>query len=248
MAGGGALATIGAALPVIGLVAGAISLFVPKIKELDKGIRVTADGLETSIEQFRKIEKSRLFGLIKSRSTNYRQASDAVADPIRDALGEMQGSAMEAARVFGFGAGIFEDFSASFKVSLKGLSEEEKLQKVNEELTKMGDKFASLVPNFENMNDLISAANQAVAETAALGGTRFESQLLAAARRRGEITTTRGGPGFAEGQSLIRLQQLTDLEGKVEENTRLNNRLTQKMVDIFEQWEEVGIPRGPVVS
>lgn len=248
MAGGGALATIGAALPAIGLVAGAISLFIPRVKELDRGIRVTADGLETSVEQFRKIEKSRLFGLIKSRSTNYKMASDAVADPIRDALGKIQGDVMEAARVMGTGASAFQDFSAKFKLSLKGMSEEERLEAVNKELAKMGDEFASLVPGFSDMNSLLQSANAALQETFGLGRTRFEAEMLVAARRRGEITTTAPGPGASRPEDLIRLQSLDNTIKASDEKAEENNRILLRLLRIWEGFEIDGVPRGPVVE
>lgn len=252
MAGGGMMATIGAALPVIGLAVAAFSLFVPKIKELDRGLRVTAEGMDTTVESFRKIEKSRLFGLIKSRSTNFERAGAATADPIQRAVGEMQGAVMEAGRVFGFGAGIFEDFSHRFKVSLKGLSEEEAQKKITDELQKMGDEFASIVPNFENMNDLLAAANQAIQETAALGSTRFEAQMLAAARRRGEITLARSQSGVNTADTLIRMQELEQRVAVAGEETKEASKksasLLKRLTDRFDDWNIDGIPRGPVIE
>jgi hypothetical protein len=242
---GGLAAAAGAlAVPLVG-VGLLIGAFTTKTKELDSGLRVAVSGLDATAETFRKIEKSRFFGLSKSRSTSFANDPD---NPVLGAVASIQDGVLQAARVMGVGSKAFEDFAFNFKVSLKGLTEEQKLQKINTELAKMGDQFASIVPNFSNMNDLLEAANRAVAETAAVGSTRFESQVLAAARRRGEITMDRSGPGFAEGQSLLRLQKLEEIDTKVEENTRQNNRLTQKMVDLLERWEEVGIPRGPVLT
>jgi hypothetical protein len=67
---------------------------------------------------------------------------------------------LDAAAAFGIGSDAFDNFSYEFKLSLKGLSEDQQMQKINEELAKMGDSFASLSGHFETMNELLEAANQ----------------------------------------------------------------------------------------
>lgn len=144
MAGGGFMATLGAALPVIGLVAGAISLFVGKTKELDRGLRVTIDGMDSLVEQFRRTETSRLFGLIKSRDTDYSRASAEVADPIIAMVGQIQTGVLGMSESLGIGAQAFEDFSTQVKVSTKGLSEEEAQKAIEEAFRGMADEMAEL--------------------------------------------------------------------------------------------------------
>lgn len=204
---GGFASAFGAALPVLGLLAGAVSLFVPKIKELDSGIRVTAEGTALAIEEYSKLETSRLFGLIKSVKTTYSALEDS---PVLDAVSSVQDGVLEAARVFGYGADIFDDFSHQFKVSLKGLSEDEALAAIQAELLAMGDSMAALVPNFADMTSLIDAANTAISETYALGSTRLEAELLAAARRRGEVTIDRAADGLNTPETLLRLNSVDE--------------------------------------
>ena len=157
----GGMGAIGAALPALGAVAVVIGLLSKKTKLLDSGLRTTIEGFDVAIETFKKTQSSRLFGLLKSRAkTGYEAASAEVADPLIEAIGNMQQSIIDAAGTLGIGAGAFDDFSYQFKLSLKGLTEEEQLQKINEEITKMGDSFASLTGIFDNMNDLLAVAQQ----------------------------------------------------------------------------------------
>lgn len=157
----GGMGAIGAALPALGAVAVVIGLLSKKTKLLDSGLRTTVEGFDVAIETFKKTQSSRLFGLLKgSKVTSYEAASAEVADPLIEAIGNMQQSIVEAAGTLGIGANAFDDFSYQFKLSLKGLTEEEQLQKINEEITKMGDSFASLTGHFETMNELLEAANQ----------------------------------------------------------------------------------------
>jgi len=159
--GTGFAATLGAAIPAIAAVAVVIGLFTKKTKLLDSGLRTTVEGFDVAIETFKKTQTSRLFGLLKgSKVTAYETASAEVADPLIEAIGNMQQSIVEAAGTLGIGANAFDDFSYQFKLSLKGLTEEEQLQKINEEIVKMGDSFASLTGHFETMNELLEAANQ----------------------------------------------------------------------------------------
>ena len=159
--GTGFAATLGAAIPAIAAVAVVIGLLSKKTKLLDSGLRTTVEGFDIAIETFKKTQSSRLFGLLKgSKVTAYESASAEVADPLIEAIGNMQQSIVDAAGTLGIGANAFDDFSYQFKLSLKGLTEEEQLQKINEEITKMGDSFASLTGHFETMNELLEAATQ----------------------------------------------------------------------------------------
>jgi len=155
------MASIGAAIPYIVAIAAVIGLLTKKTKLLDSGLRTTIEGFDVAIETFKLTQSSRLFGLLKgSKKLGYEAASAEVADPLIEAIGNMQQSIVDAAGTLGIGASAFDDFSYQFKLSLKGLTEEEQLQKINEEINKMGDSFASLTGHFETMNELLEAANQ----------------------------------------------------------------------------------------
>jgi hypothetical protein len=148
----------GAALPVIAAVAVAVALFRKKTKELDSGLNVTVKNMDALVTSFKTVQTSRFFGLSKKTSTSTGGVSSEVSDPIVAAVQQIQQSVLTAAEAFGFGADAFDNFSYEFKLSLKGLSEEQQMQKINEELAKMGDSFASLTGHFSSMNELLEAA------------------------------------------------------------------------------------------
>lgn len=175
---------VGAAIPFVGAALLTIGLFSTKTKELDNGLNVAIDGLDVTAETFKKIEKSRFFGLSKSRSTSMRDDPD---NPIIGAVNEVQGSIMDAARVLGVGASAFDDFSHKFKVSLKGLSEDEKIAAINAELGKMGDGFAQLVPGMESANQVLERAAQISAAVRGMISTpefrTLEDQIFAVSQQ-----------------------------------------------------------------
>ena len=150
----------GAALPVLAAVAFAVALFRKKTKELDSGLNVTVKNMDALITSFKTVETSRFFGLSKKTSTSTGEVSSEVSDPIVAAVVQIQQSVLDAAAAFDIGSDAFDNFSYQFKLSLKGLSEDQQMQKINEELTKMGDSFASLTGHFETMNELLAASQQ----------------------------------------------------------------------------------------
>jgi hypothetical protein len=150
----GFAAAAGAAIPFIGAAALAIGFFKTKTKQLDEGIRLTANGASVAVEQFEKIKRSRFFGLSRKTSTVSRTASADVANPLTSAIGGIQSSVMSMAKELGVGSDAFSRFSYSFKLSLKGLTEEQQMTKINEELIKMGDSFAALIPGVSSMAEL----------------------------------------------------------------------------------------------
>ena len=181
---------IGAALPVLAAVAVAVALFRKKTKELDSGLNVTVENMDALVTSFKTVETSRFFGLSKKTSTSTGGVSSGVSDPIVAAVQQIQQSVLTAAEAFGFGASAFDNFSYKFKLSLKGLSEEQQMQKINEELTKMGDSFASLTGHFSSMNELLEAAEQRYQiENRMLQALGNSSELLARNRER-ELAAT----------------------------------------------------------
>jgi|11BtaG_2_1085332.scaffolds.fasta_scaffold00317_19 hypothetical protein len=190
-ANAGTMATIGAALPAVIAVAAVVGLLTKKTKLLDSGLRATVEGFDVAIETFQLTQSSRLFGLLKgSKVTSYEAADAELADPLIKAIGDMQQSIVDAAGTLGIGADAFDNFSYQFKLSLQGLTEEEKLQKINEEITKMGDSFASLSGHFETMNELLAAATQRYdLETRVLQLLGNETELLIRQRERERAAT-----------------------------------------------------------
>jgi len=139
------LGAIGAAIPALGIIAAGLSLIIGKTKELDHGLRVTVHGFDNLIQTFSKTQTSRLFGLIKRRRTRYRTADAEIADPISDAIADIQDSVVRAAGILGFGAEAFDDFRASIKISTKGLSDEEIVAEIQKQLATIGDGMAEMV-------------------------------------------------------------------------------------------------------
>jgi hypothetical protein len=189
-----------------------IGLFTKKVKLLDSGLRTTVEGFDVAIETFKKTQSSRLFGLLKGRKkTTYTAADAELADPLVKAIGDMQQSIVDAAGTLGIGANAFDNFSYQFKLSLKGLTEEEQLQKINEEITKMGDSFASLSGHFETMNELLQVAQQRYdLETRLLGLLNDQSALLTRQRERERASVHELNQG-----TLTQIYALEDAYGAV---------------------------------
>ena len=185
------MSTLGAAAPALLAVVAVVGLLTKKTKLLDSGLRATVEGFDVAIETFKLTQSSRLFGLLKgSKVTSYEAADAELADPLIEAIGDMQQSIVDAAGTLGIGADAFDNFSYQFKLSLKGLTEEEQLQKINEEITKMGDSFASLSGHFETMNELLAAATQRYdLETRVLQLLGNETELLIRQRERERAAT-----------------------------------------------------------
>ena len=152
-AGGGALATIGAAVPVIAAVAAVVSLFKKKVTELDNGIKVTATGLDVLTQNFKTLQTSRFWGLSKKVSTEFSEATPEVEGFVNSYKQQL----LSAIEILEISKDTFKDFSYELQISLKGLTEEQKLEKINQELGKFGDALAGLT-EFGNARSLLSAA------------------------------------------------------------------------------------------
>tara|TARA_R110000824_G_scaffold327605_1_gene514464 strand:- start:3097 stop:6261 length:3165 start_codon:yes stop_codon:yes gene_type:complete len=149
-----AMAAIGAVAAPLLAVAAVFTFFKKKTKELDSGLNVTVKGMDTLVESFSKVQTSRFFGLSKKTSTNTSSASSEVANPVMNAASEIQNQVVKAAAALGVGSQAFKGFTYNFKLSLKGLTEEQAMSKINEELVRMGNSFAALVPGVSSMAEL----------------------------------------------------------------------------------------------
>jgi len=152
-------------------VGAAFSFLRTRTKELDSGLRVTVDNMDVLVKSFKTIQKSRFFGLSKKVRTSEEEASSDISDPIVNAVVTIQESVMEAASAFGVASDKFNDFTYDFEVSLKGLTEDQKVEKLNEEFTKLGDTFTEMSELFTSMNDLMAVYQQRL---------ELEKQLLVA--------------------------------------------------------------------
>ncbi len=159
-AGGTFAATIGAIAAPLLAVAAVFSFFKKKTKELDAGLRITVTNMDALVKSFQTIQTTRFFGLSKKTTTTESEVSAEISDPIVEAVQKMQTQIVKAAELFGISSDAFENFVYDFEVSLKGLTEEQKIQKVNEEILKMGDAFTVLSGKFTSMNELLAAAQQ----------------------------------------------------------------------------------------
>lgn len=172
---GGGLAGLGTAIGAlagpIGVVVGLLSAFKTKTRLLDEGISVTVNGLDAAVEQFRKVEKSRLFGLIKSKSSTTGAADAAVADPVTNAVADMQDSIMDAASVLGVASTAFDGFSYRVKISTKGMDQDAALQAVQDAIANVGDAFAGMIPGLAEVMQEGEGATDAL--------TRLSSALTA---------------------------------------------------------------------
>ncbi|MBI6628317.1 hypothetical protein [Pontibaca salina] len=147
LAGGGAMATAGAALgavalPILGIAA-AVSFFKTKTKLLDSGIRVTVKNMDVLAQTFKKVEKSKFWGLSKKTRTTYKNAGKEMTSGIQSTVDSMGASVLEMASAFGAGEDALDNFSAAFTLSLKGLSKEKQQEKIAEALGEFSDKMVA---------------------------------------------------------------------------------------------------------
>ncbi|WP_435988531.1 hypothetical protein [Sulfitobacter sp. SH24] len=150
-AGGGLLATVGAAVPVLGLAAAAFSFFTKKTKELDSGLRVTVTGMDSLLESFRYVEESRFWGLSKKKKTYYTELAAEDADPLEKVIHDLQTGILQTAEALNVGTDAFDDFAYQMKISTKGLSEDEAQAAIIEALQGLSDEFAGMVPGLADL-------------------------------------------------------------------------------------------------
>lgn len=155
-------AAIGAlALPLAGVVA-AFSFFSKKTKQLDAGVRLTVNAVDTMVETFNKTETSRFWGLSKKTRTSFEAAEDELANPIVAAVSQIQSSIVNAAASLGVGANAFDGFARQITISTKGMTEEQAAQAIQDTLSGIGEQFAAMIPNLARFSLAGEAAMEAV--------------------------------------------------------------------------------------
>ena len=187
---GGIMATLGAALPVIGIAAAVFSFFQTKTKLIDNGIRATIDMEDAMFESFKEIEKSRFWGLSKKRSTSFSALTGDDSAPLDAAVFGIRESVIGATESLGVSIDVFEGFTHDFTLSLKGLDEAARASAITEEFARMGDSMAGLVPHIANMNQLFAVAANRVNLTDRLLQAQGETEELTARIRGREMNAT----------------------------------------------------------
>lgn len=147
------------ALPLLAVV-GVFTFFKKKTKLLDEGLQGTVKGFDAAIQSFNKTKTTRFWGLSKKISTNVTELDAAQASPLINAIGGIQQSVLAAAQTLGVGTTAFNKFSYDFKLSLKGMTDDEKSKAINAELLKMGDAFASIIPSISSLNELLAVSSE----------------------------------------------------------------------------------------
>ena len=165
-AAGGGLASIAAsigavAVPLLAVVA-VFSFFKKKTKELDAGIRLTIDGMDTLAEGFKVIETRRFWGLSKKVATTFTALDAAVAGPLEKAVNSIFIGIAGAADSLGIGAEAFDAFTSQITISTKGLSKEDANKAVQDALTVLGDRFAAMIPGLAALQKEGEGANDAI--------------------------------------------------------------------------------------
>lgn len=224
------LAGLGTAIGAIALpvaaVAAVFSFFSSKTKILDKGLRITADATSTLVEEFEKIEKSRFWGLSKSRSTNYSPMEDD--GPIKDAVDEIKNSALAMGDVLGLSADNFSSFASQISVSLKDLSEEEAQAEIQRAFGVLAEQFsyAALGHFQEELGNVIregETADQALSALASslqtaniafrdLGFTMYETSVAGGVAAREFADLFGGVEQMAQATSAYYQRFYTDAE------------------------------------
>ncbi|WP_339112864.1 hypothetical protein [Thioclava sp. GXIMD2076] len=199
----GFAAAVGAIALPVAAVGFLISGLIGKTKVLDTGIRALIGGSYITVQTYEKIEKSRFWGLSKSKRTNYSAASSEIADPIRRAVYGVQDSIAAAASALDIGAEAFDGFAYELKFSTKGLSEDEALEVLQDRLTGLGDAYAGQITGLEafsasgegameTINRLASALQTVNAAMDTLGNS-FRATGLVGANMASQLTQLFGG-------------------------------------------------------
>ncbi|MCA0963219.1 hypothetical protein [Salipiger bermudensis] len=136
---------VGAIAAPLAAVVGLVSFFSKKTKELDRGIRVTIKDMDALVETFSKTETSRFWGMKKNKSTDYDAASAEIADPITAAVLDVGESVRSVAESLNLATDALDSFDYQFKLSTKGLSEEDIAKLIEEQMLNLANAAAGAI-------------------------------------------------------------------------------------------------------
>lgn len=145
-AGLGLAGSIGAAIPVLGAVAAAFSFFRKRTKELDAGLSVTIDNMDTFVQEFRVVQTKRFWGLSKKVHTHLTDADEETTTAITGMVDTLRDGVYSAADALGFASSTFDGFAHTMRISTRGLSEEDAQSAVTKALTGAADAMADMIP------------------------------------------------------------------------------------------------------
>ncbi|GAA6176944.1 phage tail tape measure protein [Sulfitobacter pacificus] len=166
---------ISSALPIIGAISTAISFFRTRTTDLDKGIRVLIDGLDSAVVQTYLLqEKVKWFGLSKKTVETVSTAKYDVSNPIQAAVNSIGATVMGLADTIGLASENLDKVKFKFDVSTAGKTEEQIAKAVDAEMKRLGNAFAdAAIGSFvEYLPDEaeIERLNRQVAATYNIGG------------------------------------------------------------------------------
>ena len=225
--GAGLMSSLGAALPVIGIAAAAVSFFKTKTKLLDSGIRATINMEDAMYESFEKIQKSKFWGLSKKTSYKYSALSDAESDPLNQAVLSVQDGVVAATAALGISSDVFDGFTHKFKVSLKGLDDAAKEAAFTEALEGLGDEMAAIVLGW-NVQEAAQEASGSLIDQIRIGLFGAGDIGSAIADSLGDSITG----GFASALRGSTQSVSTSVEGAYDELMRLSSSLVT-VNDVF---------------
>lgn len=191
-------ASIGSVLGPIALFGVALTAIIGTVRTLDAGIQVTVNEMDTLVETYRVRRRSYLFGLINSTSTGLSRADAAVADPIIDAVAQIQASVLNMSDILGIGAEAFDGFSTVVRISTMDMTDEEIAAEVQAQLTAVADAMAEMaLEGFEMFRSGESASEALARLSSSLVAVTQVSELL------GHSFTGTGVLGAALASSLV---------------------------------------------
>ena len=145
LAGGGMGATLGAMMPALGIAALGgllISGLMSKKKLLDSGLALDVRPGELNAQTYQYWKKSSLFR--RRRWTEHDDLDDETLGAFRETEKGLREPIEAAAKELGIFGDFLEGWSWKTRISLKGLSEEEREAKVAETFQKIADSYARL--------------------------------------------------------------------------------------------------------
>lgn len=146
-ASGGLMASMAGVLGTVGAVLGGVGLVISLGKKLfgrtlkDTGVEGTFSGDDFEGNSF-KFYKG---GLLRSNKTKRSPLDEATEDAIALAYGELRGGVKEMAAVLGIGSKSIRKFSYDFKISTKGMTEDQIIAALQDEMGAAGAEMAKLI-------------------------------------------------------------------------------------------------------
>ncbi|NKX40357.1 phage tail tape measure protein [Rhodobacteraceae bacterium R_SAG2] len=227
---------LGAAIPVLGAVAAAVSFFSSKTKHLDNGLRVTANNVDTLVEEFDKIQKSRFWGLSKKVRLTFREADEATAAPIRKSIADITGAIGLAGEQLGLTADNFDSWSTQIQVSLKGLDEAAKNAEIQRIFDTVAEQFSYAA--LGHFNEVLGGTLIREGETAA---DTLDALVVSLSTANNALDLLNGTLFDASVYGANMARHLTDALGGVENfNTAVNTYFT----NFYSQEEQLASRTG----